>query len=476
MTRRRTVSAAAAAAALLAVLPAPALAHGLQAKRDLPIPEWLFTWGAALVLLISFVALAVLWPKPRLEDAGWRSLGGFGRFLASRPVEIGCGAFGALLLALVVYSGLAGEENDNLIPTFVYVVFWVALVPASVIFGDVFRAFNPWAAIARAVSWLFGRVGRRDAAEPFEYPERLGHWPAAAGLLAFTTMELVIDVGADPRPLAIATLVYSAVTWFCMSLYGIDRWLERGEAFSVYFGLFARLSIFERRGDAVGRRPFLSGLTSFTPVAGTVPLLAVMIGSTSFDGLSVGTLWRQDIQPELVDAFTSLGLGVHGAAQLSDGLGLVLMALLVYGFYLLGVLGARTAGGDFGVQELARRFVHSLVPIAIAYVLAHYVSLLLYQGQAVPALLSDPLGRGSDIFGWSDWTVDTTWIGSETLWYLQVGFVIAGHVAALSLAHDRAVALYDRAAVAVRSQYWMLGVMVGFTCLALWLLSEASQG
>ena len=475
MSRRLAVAAAAGAAALAAALPEAASAHGIQVKRDLPIPEWLFVWGAALVLLISFVALAVLWPKPRLERIDWKPLGGFGRALASRPVEIACGAIGAFLLVLVIYSGLAGEDNDNLAPLFVYVVFWVALVPVSVLFGNVFRAFNPWAAVARAVSWLFGRLGR-DPAEPFEYPERLGHWPAAAGLLAFTLMELVVDVGADPRPLAIAALVYSAVTWFCMSLYGIDRWLDRGEAFSVYFGLFARLSVFERRGDEVGRRPFLSGLSAFTPIAGTVPLLAVMIGSTSFDGLSIGKLWRQDIQPELVDAFTSVGLSVRGAAQVGDGLGLVAMVLLVLGFYMLGVAGARTAGGDLGRRDLARRFVHSLVPISIAYVLAHYVSLLLNEIQALPALLSDPLGRGSDLFGWADWTIDTNWVASETFWYLQVGFVIAGHVAALVLAHDRALALYDRASVAVRSQYWMLGVMVGFTCLALWLLSEAAQG
>ena len=476
MTRRRVLAAAAAAAALLvAALPEAALAHGIQAKRDLPIPTWLFGWGAAIVLLISFVAFALLWPKPRLEDDDWKPLGGFGRALASRPVDIACGAIGALLLVLVVYSGLAGEESDNLAPTFVYVVFWVALVVVSVLLGDVFRAFNPWRAVGRAAGWLFARADRA-AAEPFPYPERLGHWPAAAGIFAFTLMELVVEVGAEPRSLAIAALVYSALTWFCMSLYGVDRWLDRGEAFSVYFGLFSRLSVFERRGDAVGRRRFLSGLATFTPLAGTVPLLAVMIGSTSFDGLSVGQLWRQDIQPELLDLFEGIGLGANAALQFADGLGLIMMILVVLGFYWLGILGAHTAGGDFSTRQLARAFAPSLVPIAVAYVLAHYVSLLLFQIQAVPALLSDPLGRGSDLFGAGDWTVDTNWVSPEALWYMQVTFVVLGHVAALALAHDRALSLYQRASVAVRSQYWMLAVMVGFTSLALWLLSEVAQG
>jgi hypothetical protein len=474
LTRRSAAVAAAAAAVLFAALPEPALAHGIQQKRDLPIPDWLFVWGAAIVLLISFLAFAVLWPKPRLEEAGWKPVPAL-RLLTSRPVEIACGAIGVLLLVLVVYSGLAGDETDNLAPTFVYVVFWVGLVVVSVLLGDVFRAFNPWRAVGRAVSWAFGRGGRA-AADAFPYPERLGHWPAAAGLLAFTFMELVVDVGTEPRPLAIGALVYSAVTWFCMSLYGVERWSERGEAFSVYFGLFARLSVLERRGDAIGRRPFLSGLADFTPIAGTTALLAAMIGSTSFDGLSVGRLWRQDLQPSLIDLFESLGLSGHGAAQFADGLGLLLTILVVLGFYRLGIAGARTAGGDMSAGRLARAFVHSLVPIALAYVLAHYVSLLLIQMQAVPALLSDPLGHGSDLFGTGGWTVDPNWVSPETLWYLQVGFVVGGHVAALALAHDRALALYDRASVAVRSQYWMLAVMVGFTCLALWLLSEVAQG
>ena len=444
------------------------LAHGLQVKRDLPVPTWLFVWGAALVLIISFVALAVLWPKPRLEESPWKPLG---RALASRPVRIACGAVGAFLLGLVIYSGLAGEEGDNLAPTWIYVVFWVALVPLSVVFGDVFRAFNPWGAVARAVSWAFRRGGR-EPDDAFEYPERLGHWPAVAGLLGFLLMELVVDAGSEPRSLAIAALIYSAATWFAMSVYGIDRWLDRGEAFSVYFGLFARLSVFERREEGIGRRRLLSGLADFKPLAGTVPLLAVMIGSTTFDGLTTKKLWRADVEPELIDALDSVGLSAATGQQVAGGIGLLVVIALVLGFYLLGILGARTAGGGFSESGLARAFVHSLVPIGIAYVLAHYVSLLLIQIQALPSLFSDPLGKGSDLLGLADVTVDPNWVASETIWYLQVAFVVLGHVAALTLAHDRALALYDRASVAVRSQYWMLGVMVGFTCLALWLLSE----
>jgi hypothetical protein len=138
------------------------------------------------------------------------------------------------------------------------------------------------------------------------------------------------------------------------------------------------------------------------------------------------------------------------------------------------VLGARSVGGGFSAGRLANEFVHSLVPIALAYVAAHYFTLLLFQGQAMAFLVSDPLGDGSDIFGTADSQIDYTLIGGEATWYFQVAFVVIGHVAALTLAHDRALALYDDAKQAVRSQYWMLAVMVGFTSLALWLLSQSN--
>ena len=145
-----------ATAALLvaaAALPAPALAHGLIQRANLPLPEWLFAWAAAVVLVVSFVALAVLWPQPRLEHAGWRPLPGrLGALLGSRVVEVAAGALGVALLALVIVAGFAGSQNalSNFAPTFVFITFWVGVAFASALFGDVFRALNPWRALGRA--------------------------------------------------------------------------------------------------------------------------------------------------------------------------------------------------------------------------------------------------------------------------------------------------------------------------------------
>jgi hypothetical protein len=454
------------------------LAHGLVGRSDLPIPEWLFVYAAAAVLVVSFIGLAVLWPEPKLETRDWRPLpGGLGRVLASPPVEIVCGAIGLFLLGVVVWSGLSGVQTAaaNFAPTFVYVVFWVGLVPVSVLFGDVFRAFNPWRAAGKAVAWVAQRAAGGSLPAPLAYPERLGHWPAAVGIFLFATIELVVSNGDLPENVAIATLIYSAITWVAMALFGVEAWIERGEAFSVYFNLFSRLSPFERRGGEVGLRRPLSGLAWLRFQPGTVPLLAVMIGSVSFDGFAESEPWTQ-VTPDIARFFEDLGLTPERALESTFLLGLLGGVLVIYGLYRLAMLGARSVGGGFDASVLAGRFVHSLVPIALAYVMAHYWTLLLYQGQAIWSLASNPLGEaGTDLFGTADRPIDYGVIGATAAWYWQVGFVVTGHVTGLTLAHDRALVMYDRAKLAIRSQYWVLVAMVLFTCLALWLLSQANN-
>lgn len=458
--------------------PAQSLAHGLVVRADLPIPEWLFGWAATVVLIISFVALAVLWPKPRLQEDSWRPLeGAFWRALGSTAVQIACGAVGALLLVAVIYTGLAGQQipTANFAPNFVYVIFWVGLVPASVIFGDVFHAFNPWRAIGQAFAWVAGKVSRGALPEPLPYPAALGNWPAAAGILAFVWLELIADGGSVPRTVAIATIIYSVITFIGMALYGIQPWISRGEAYSVYFNLFSRISPFERRDGRIGLRKVLSGLAAFKPQPGTVALMAVMIGSVTFDGFSSGVIWNGTIVPALQDFWGIFGLGPARTLELTFATGMLMCIAAVAGFYRLGIIGAKSVGGDKTVLELSRTFVHTLVPIGVVYVMAHYVSLLVVQGQSMLYLISDPLGQGLNIFGTADTAINYGIVGQATYWYMQVAFVVLGHVAGLMLAHDRALAIYENPRLAVRSQYWMLAVMIGFTSLALWLLASANQ-
>jgi hypothetical protein len=448
--------------------PAAASAHGLVGRADLPIPGWLFGWAAAVVLVVSFVALAALWPRPRLQDPIRRRL-----FPLPEPVVALFSLLGVALFGLVIWAGFEGtqEASASLTPNVVYVHFWVGLAVASVLFGDIFAALSPWRSVGRAAGWVARRAGARPL---LTYPERWGRWPAAIGLLGFAWLELAYAKKADPTILAEISLGYFGAQLIGMALFGVRTWSERGDAFGVYFNLLSQLSPFERRDGVVYVRPPLSGAPLYPLVPGTVALLAAAIGSTTFDGLSNGPVWSS-VNPDLQSFFGDLGAGLTGRVELAASVGLIFCVLLVASFYLLGVWGMQSVGEGHTARELAGRFVHTLIPIAFAYALAHYFSLLIYQGQSARFLISDPLGDGSaNLFGTAHATIDYGIISGAGIWYVQVGALVCGHVAGLVLAHDRAVALYRRASDATRSQYWMLVVMVGFTSLGLWLLSAVN--
>jgi hypothetical protein len=477
MIRKRRICVAVALAIVTAlIVPAAASAHGLIGRQDLPIPQWLFGWAAAIVLVVSFVALASLWTTPQLQDGHARPL-----FRMPRWVDPLCGTIGVFVFGLSVYAGFAGTQipTNNLIDTMVYVIFWVGFVAVNALFGDVFKAFNPWRAIARFVAWVARWATVGQTPEPLPYPRWLGRWPAAIGIFAFAWVELIYVNKQDPSTLSILVLAYAAAQLVGMSLYGIDAWNDRGDAFANYFGMFARLSAFARRGDQVVLRRPLSGVTGLDLVPGTIPLLVTMIGSTSFDGFSQGSAWAglngtSGLEPWIQRRLHFLGLGPTALSEVAFTIGLIGCILAVAGFYRLGVAGMRTVGAAYSANDLARRFAHTLVPISLAYVGAHYASLLIFQGQAAVFLASDPFGHGSNLFGTAHDQV-SYFLGANAIWYIQVIALVSGHVAGITLAHDRALVLYRTGRDAMRSQLWMLTVMVGFTSLGLWLLSEASK-
>jgi hypothetical protein len=462
------------------------LAHALQGKQDLPIPEWLFAWGASIVLIVSFVGLSIAWREPRLEGDRWRPLAtGWSRVLLGRPAQIATGSIGAFLLGVTVWAGLYGTEapDRNFAVTFVFVTVWLGFVVANVLFGDVFRAFNPWRAIARAASAGFRLIAGQQGPPALAYPERIGRWPAALGLLLFLWLELVYGesgfqtVGLTPRTVAIATLIYSGYTFVGMTLFGIEKWCDRGETFSVYFGMFARLAPLEVRDGRLGRRRWFSGAVGWALVPGSVAVVLVTIAGTTFDGAQEGLL--KDAIANVFDALydNGDGLGPLFSLRLTNSVFMALTLAVVAGIYWAGVAGMGTAGSkSSGLRELGRKFAHGFIPIGLAYLFAHYFSLVLFQEQAqFTYLLSDPLGEGSDLFGTASGGIDYGLIGAEAVWYVQVAALVVGHVAALAIGHDKALAEYRSQRRATESQYWMLALMVSFTVLGLALLSSANS-
>lgn len=480
---RRSLATAAAviAAAASALIPATASAHALIGKRDLPLPPYLFVYGVLLVLVVSFVGLLLGWREPRLEAGRERPLERFSKLLLSRPVQILAGAIGVALLAVVVLSGLRGvvAPDRNFSVTFVFVTFWIGMVVASVLLGNVFRAFNPWRAIGRAASFGFTRLVGQEVAPPLRYPERLGRWPAAVGLFGFLFFELVwgqsgfAAAGVTPLDVAIATLVYSAITLAAMALYGVDAWIERGEAFSVYFGMFASLSPFEvREGRILLRRP-LSGAARWSGPAGSLAVVLVAIAGTTYDGAQEGVL-REPIG-SLFNGLTDVGFSPLASLRLTNVVFLTATIAAVALIFWAGIWGMRIVERKLSAAQLGKAFAYAFVPIALAYVIAHYFSYVFYLEQAqFTFLLSDPLGDGSDLFGTATSGIDYAAIGANTIWYVQVAAIVSGHVVALALGHERALKLWGSNRDAAWSQVWMLVMMMFFSVLGLVLLSQAN--
>ena len=418
----------------------------------------------------------MLWRSPRFEgqEASGRPLSPKAQeillspwlALAARLVSVG-------LLFLVLAACFFGDQGPfvNIAPTFIWVVFWLGLVPVVVIFGDVWRVLSPWKALADFVAFLVRSVGLNWRV--FEYPERAGIWPAAVLLFFFAGLELAYINPSSPKVLGLATVIYSAVTWLGMFVFGRELWARRGEAFAVYFGFLSRLAPFALRArpdgedEVVVRKP-LVGLAERVLLPGTLAFVAVMLGSVSFDGLSRSSRWQNWYYETVLsqsspEAGDRLGMALDFAGLLACVLAVALAYLTAIGLARLLISADR---------PLAPLFVYSLVPIALAYAIAHYFSLLYYQGQWAVRLASDPLGRGWDLFGSADFAAQAHTLSPNTIWYVQVASLVCGHVIALVLAHDRAVATFKTVYSAILAQFALLALMVLYTVGGLWILSQ----
>lgn len=447
-----------------------------------------------MVLIVSFFALSAGWRRARYEGDSWRPVAPrLSAVLRSLPFRVLCGAIGLFLLGVAIYAGFEGTSapDRNVALTLLFVTAWLGFPLAGVLLGDVFPAFNPWNAIAAPVGAAWRRV-TGAAPRHLAYPARLGRWPAAVGLVAFVWLELIygqgsgVAVGVSPDAVARAASVYTVYTLAMTALFGREAWFRGGEIFTVYFGMFASLGKLEMREGRLGVRRFLEGSTRWVAgmgrgvdvaraaIPGSIGLIIASIGTTTFDGAQEGVF--KDGVEQVITWLTDAGLGATAAVRISGSLFMLLSIALVAAVYFVGVRGMSGVPGGPGRTALWRLFGHALIPIAFAYLLAHYFSLFFFQEQAqFTFLLSDPLGTGhTDLFGTAGYGVNYEAISSEFTWYVQVAALVGGHVAGLVLAHDRAVALWSDIRAAARSQYWMLAVMVAFTCFGLFLLSVSN--
>ncbi len=393
------------------------IAHGIGGRTDLPLSPWMFGYGAAAALVISFAALGIFWPEPRLEPRVIPELSEDRP--PSGPLVWALASLGVVAFCVVLAAATVGSTfpSENLAPVALYVTFWVGMTVVSALVFDVWNSgFDPLA--------TFGRFVASDNPRPYA----LGHWPAAAGLLAFVWIELVLPSRAEPRLLAVLIVVYTAVVVAGAAWWG-RPWLRQGEAFAAWFGLLGAIAPIGRDDTTGGirLRVPLRGLAELQPTSGTVGLVIVALGSTAFDGLTRSGMW------------TSL----VGARSATEAMPLSTVGLLwsigVVALMYLGAMKVAASMTGSDTAALADAFVHSLVPIAFAYAIAHYFSLLVLEGQAVLALVSDPFSLGWNLFGTAEWSINYALVSPNTIAYVQVAAIVIGHVAGVVLAHDRAL-------------------------------------
>lgn len=442
-------------------LGAGVLAHGIGSRADLPLPFALAVTGAGAALVVSFLALGLLWREPHLdgEHAG-RALPAPVQALAGsralRLVASGAGLVAAAYTGLALAAG--PDDARNAAPWVVYVLLWVGLVPLSLLLGPTtWRRLNP----VRSLHALLTRAARLDPRDGlWPLPQGLGWWAGAAGLLAFVELELVVPGSTTRAVLAVAVLLYVSVQLGAAFAFG-SGWFERGDAFEVWSGLFGRLAVLGRRpadGRLVVRSP-LAGLDALRPAPGLAAAVVVMLGGTAFDSVSEHPRWL---------TFAQSGPLLRTVA---DTLGLLAVVALLGALFAACTWAAGRLGG-VGGAGMAGQFAPSIVPVALGYVVAHYASLLILEGQRAFIRLSDPLGTGADWLGTADRAVDASLVTPTGIATLQLVAVVTGHVLGVVLAHDRAVRLFPRRA-AVLGQLPLLVLMVAYTCTGLLLLFAA---
>jgi hypothetical protein len=477
----------------------------------LPLPLSLYLAGTAAAVVLSFLIVG-LFVRHAPRTHGYPHVG-LAADPATRMIALHGGAVLLKLAALVLFvvtilAGWFGNQDpyQNIAPTLVWIITWVGMVYVSAFIGNVWALINPWRTLFAWAEQITRRVrrGREPAPRRLRYPAALGVWPAFLLLLTLSWTELVYPSPALPAHIASMIAGYSIFTWIGMALFGREAWLRHGEVFSVIFGVFARFSPTEVRvrdaaicarcdvacrnqsGECVdcydcisrgGRRqrelvlrPFGAGLVAGAPATASMTALVLLILScVLYDGV-LGT-------PE----WSAFENGLKALAPIPGDVatlvirtvGLVAAWLVFFGAYagVSAIISLIVSGRRSG-REIAQAFAFTLVPIAIAYHVAHYLVYLLVQGQYIVPLLSDPFGYGWNLIGTAGYRVDIGMVGARFAWYAAVTAIVIGHVVAVFLAHLQAMRVFGTRRAALRAEAPLTALMVLYTFVSLSILAE----
>lgn len=458
MTRHLSIVALIAGAWLL--LPATASAHQLTSRYESPIPLAGYVAGAAIAVALSFALVLGRGTDapapPRAREASARSVL-VPSWLRILLRVLGLGAW--LLIVAQVLSGAPNGDADAA-SLLVWLFGWVAVALVSALVFPVWNWLDPFATLHDLGAGLFRRLGVRGAAA-LPYPSALGVWPAVAGILLVAWFELVVPQTRGGRALGLVVIAYTGVTLMLMSQFGRDAWRDRGETFSVWFGTLNRLAPFAPDPAAPGERVLVrsygSGLDTTDWTTARAVLVAVATASVIYDGLSQ----------------TQAFAGWFGTPHVAEGS--ILLVLFVGALALAAAVVARLVG--------PRSLGAGLVPIAVGYLIAHYLTYLLFSSPRIVNVASDPLAIGASLLGIPPFEPSADWLPPAASWAIQLLAIVGGHVAGAVAGHRAAV--HEAAVTTPRARDTVMAVrdarlrqvplavlMVGLTSLTLWSLGQ----
>lgn len=460
------------ACAALACLPLTAFAHAFGERYDLPAPLSYFMVGGAAVVALSFVA-AALFARSHAQHsnaAAFRLATGPLLPLLHLPARIG----GLFLFVVTLFAGLYGSRSPeaNLAPTLVWLIWWIGLSLTVACIGNVWPAFDPWRTLFDLVDALARRCGRRDGlALHLPYPEALGAWPAALLLLSFSWFEIIYLKASIPSHIATVGLCWSAFTLTGMVLFGRDTWQRNADVFAVYFATLGRFApvAAESGSRTIALRPWGRDLTGTDALpAGMTAFVIAMLSTVLYDGLLGGQLWSIT-QRALTARFPQWA---DDGGYFTGSIGLVGTWLLFMIAYLVICAITRHFAGGRSARAIARQFVLTLVPIAVAYLIAHNFANLLVQGQLLIPLASNPLGWKWDLFGTASFEPDIGIIDARITWYVAISSIVIGHVISVWLAHRVALREYGTPRRAVIASIPLTLLMIVYTAISLSVIAE----
>lgn len=450
-------------AVVLGLLPGVLWAHASEQGFVLLLPTEVYITAGVATVALTVVLLAVLpaWVAARLfAPLAVLPLGGV-------PLRHVTSLLSTVLLAFLVWRGVTGPHDPlvNPLPLFVWTVFWIGLVSLQGLLGNHWRWTNPWTGLVALLSWATG------SRAPIRYPRALGYGPGILGFLCFAGFLMADPAPTDPERLAVAVGGYWYLTLMGVTLFG-PRWMVRAEAITILMRAYGRMGLLGRMrgrlalglwGWQILRRP--------GPGPGLAVFILLMLGSGSFDGLNETFWWLG------VLGINPLEFPGRSAVVVQNLAGLVVAnAALIAGFAGCLWLGERIAGTRRPLGGVFCLYAPTILPIALGYHLAHYLTAMMVEGQYVIKVLSDPMGTGADLLNLGTFYVTTGFFNTpgtvKLIFLAQAGAVVLGHVIAILLAHALAVRGHGNNWRAVLGQAPLALFMIAYTVFGLWLLAS----